>query len=151
MITVICLPFYNWEWEFKLKTAVSPGCTCLGMRYIQAASFPSIVSYPDPPRTWERGSGGLFLSQLPDLRAESDYRTRNYIQWRKHLTRDIVCMQCMGNVIITFFMPFDPAPCDKKSCLEYQTPGGSGHETIPSIPKSEGYEATRRKDFQSIL
>ena len=24
-------------------------------------------------------------------------------------------MQCMGNAIITFFMPFDPAPCDKKS------------------------------------
>ena len=40
-----------------------------------------------------------------------------------------------GNAIITFFMPFDPAPCDKKSCSEHQTlfplfGEGSGHETM---------------------
>ena len=39
-----------------------------------------------------------------------------------------------GNAIITFFTPFDPAPCDKKSRSEHQTlfplfGEGSGHET----------------------
>ena len=39
-----------------------------------------------------------------------------------------------GNAIITFFTPFDLAPCDKKSRSEHQTlfplfGEGSGHET----------------------
>ena len=39
-----------------------------------------------------------------------------------------------GNAIITFFTPFDPAPCDKKSRSEHQIlfplfGEGSGHET----------------------
>ena len=44
-----------------------------------------------------------------------------------------------GNAIITFFTPFDPAPCDKKSHLEHQTlfplfGEGSGHETMQVLP-----------------
>ena len=34
-------------------------------------------------------------------------------------------MQSVGNAIITFFMPFDLAPCDKKCRSEGE---GSGHE-----------------------
>ena len=44
-----------------------------------------------------------------------------------------------GNVIITFFMPFDPAPCDKKSRSEHQAlfplfGAGSGHKTSVHHP-----------------
>ena len=50
-----------------------------------------------------------------------------------------------GNAIITFFTPFDPAPCDKKSRSEHQTlfplfGEGSGHETM-----GRGGMGTRRK------
>ena len=37
------------------------------------------------------------------------------------LVWDLVCMQCMGNAIIAFFTPFDPAPDDKKCRSEHQT------------------------------
>ena len=54
-----------------------------------------------------------------------------------------------GNAIITFFMPFDPAPCDKRSCSEHQTlfplfGEGSGHETrhVGGGRKWDGKEAT---------
>ena len=30
-------------------------------------------------------------------------------------------MQCMGNVMVIFFTPFDPVPCDNKSRSEHQT------------------------------
>ena len=54
-----------------------------------------------------------------------------------HLHAIIVHAACnaWGNAIITFFTPFDPAPCDKKSRSVHQTlfplfGEGSGHETI---------------------
>ena len=95
-----------------------------------------LVSFPDPlAHVRERGSGVLsdfscHSSTIWELK--SDCRTHNYMRWCGNRARDLVCMQCMGNVRITFFTPFDPTPCNKKSCSEHQTlhfSGGSGHET----------------------
>ena len=54
--------------------------------------------------------------------------------WQSNRTLGIILHTAWGNAIITFFMPFDPAPCDKKSRSEHQTlfplfGEGSGHET----------------------
>ena len=68
-----------------------------------------------PPHVRERGSGVLndFLVTAP--RSESS----NQIAER-HRAREPVCLQCSAvrvngecNNLITFFTPFDPAPCDK--------------------------------------
>ena len=84
-----------------------------------------VALFPGSPHMLKRGSGVLndfscHSSGSPIWELESDCRMRNYIRdnilrlywWRlQSSTR-------LGNAMITFFMPFDPAPCDKKSRSE---------------------------------
>ena len=72
----------------------------------------------------ERVSGVLsdFLVTAPQSESSNQIAERVIIcDDVSNRAQDLVCMQCMGNAIITFFMPFDPAPCDKKSRSEHQT------------------------------
>ena len=77
-------------------------------------SCDKLVSFPDPlAHVRERGSGVLSdfsCHSSPIWELESDCRTCNYMRWCGNRARDLVCMQCMGSTIITFFTPFDPAP-----------------------------------------
>ena len=107
--------------------------------------------------SYQMGRGSSMIWKL-----ESDCRTRNWysttvlfnrgrcwIEWAMLLDTGRAIVQtaqlgiilhaacnAWGNAIITFFTPFDPAPCDKKSRSEHQTlfplfGEGSGHETRP--------------------
>ena len=70
-----------------------------------------VVSFPRE-RVW--CSERLLVTAPQSESSESDCRTHNYMQWRKLSTRSSMrAVQCMGNAIITFFAPFNPAPCDK--------------------------------------
>ena len=99
----------------------------------------------------ERGSGVLndfscHSSGSPIWELESDCRMRNYIRdnilqlywWRlQSSTR-------LGNAMITFFMPFDPAPCDKKSCSERFQEGLVMDERDSSTPNEDCWHSTYR-------
>ena len=76
---------------------------------------------PSPPRTCEKGGSGVLndfsCHSSPIRELESDCRTSSSTR----SSMPAVQCTCMGNAIITFFIPFDPAPCDKKCCSEHQT------------------------------
>ena len=97
-----------------------------------------VVSCPAPPRTCEKGGSGVLndfschSSAIRELK--SDYRTSSSTR------SSIPAVRCtrMGNAIITFFTPFEPAPIDKKCHSEHQTSfrfsgEGSGDETINRV------------------
>ena len=69
---------------------------------------------PNPsPHVRERGSGVLndfSCHSSPIRELESDCRTSSSTR----SSMPAVQYTCTGNAIITFFTPFDPAPCDKK-------------------------------------
>ena len=81
---------------------------------------PDLVSCPAPPRTCEKGGSGVLNNfschSSPIREFESDCRTSLSMRSSMPAVR---CM-CTGNAIITFFTPFDPAPCDKKCRSEHQ-------------------------------
>ena len=72
------------------------------------------------PHVQERGSSVLSVVTVPQPKG-SNQIAEHVITCNNVLARDLVCLQYMGNAIITFFMPFDPVPCDKKSRPEHQT------------------------------
>ena len=80
-----------------------------------------VVSCPAPLRTCEKGGSGILndfsCHSSPIRELESDCRTSSSTRSSMPAVR----CTCIGNVIITFFMPFDPAPCDKKCRSEHQT------------------------------
>ena len=80
-----------------------------------------LVSCPAPPCTCKKGGSGVLndfsCHSSPIKELESDCRTSSSTR----SSMPAVQFTCMGNAIITFFMPFDPAPCDKKCHSEHQT------------------------------
>ena len=80
-----------------------------------------LVSWPAPPRMCEKGGSGVlndfFCHSSPIRELESDCRTSSSTRSSMPAVR----CTCTGNAIITFFMPFNPAPCDKKFHSEHQT------------------------------
>ena len=93
---------------------------------------------PDLPGTcekeglvfWTTFSCQMRRDSFQSWELESDCRTHDYMQWhRQSSTRSsfllgiILHAACNAwrNAIITFFMLFDPAPCDKNSHSEHQT------------------------------
>ena len=96
----------------------------------------SLVPRPSSARMSERvwRSERLFLSLLPDLRARIRLQTHNYMRGCRQLSTRFSTHGVHRNAMITFFISFSPAPCDKKSRSEYQTliplfREGSGDET----------------------
>ena len=88
-----------------------------------------LVLCADPPRTCER-EGGVFSATFLVTWGGVAPCSESSNQIAEHIiicedagnrAQDSVRMECMGNVMITFFMPFNPAPCDKKSRSEHQT------------------------------
>ena len=81
----------------------------------------AVVSCPAPPRTCEKGGSGVLndfsCHSSPIRELESDCRTSSSMRSSIPAVR----CTCTGNAIITFFTPFDPAPCDKKCRSEHQT------------------------------
>ena len=99
----------------------------------------------------ERESGVLndfscHSSGSPIWELESDCRMRNYIRdnilrlywWRLESSTSL------GNAMITFFMPFDPAPCDKKSRSERFQEGLVMDEHDSSTPNKDCWHSTYR-------
>ena len=89
-----------------------------------------LVSCPTPPRTCEKGGSGVlndfFCHSSPIREFKSDCRTSSSTRSSMPAVR----CTCTGNAIITFFMPFDPAPCDKNTRPSFHFSGeGSGDET----------------------
>ena len=93
-----------------------------------------VSSCPAPPCMCEKGGSGVLndfschSSLIREL--QSDYRMSSSTRSSMPAVR----CTCTGNAIITFFTPFDPAPCDKKCRSEHQTlfplfGEGSGDET----------------------
>ena len=70
---------------------------------------PWVSLVPSPsPHVRERESGVLSdfsCHSSPIRELESDLRTRNYMWWRSNRARDLVCLQCMGNVMIIHSLP----------------------------------------------
>ena len=88
---------------------------------IQSHSRQRLVSCPAPPCTCEKGGSGVLndfpCHSSPIRELESDCRTSSSTRSSMPAVR----CTCTGNAIITFFTPFDPAPCDKKCRSEHQT------------------------------
>ena len=77
----------------------------------------SLVPSPSPHVGERRVWCSERCHNSPIRELESDCRTSSSTRFSMAAVR----CTCTGNAIITFFTPFDPAPCDKKCRSEHQT------------------------------
>ena len=126
IVHLICFPSTNLE---------DMVCMRLAGLIPRLLSTHPLVLMPRPSRTCEKESlvfWATFLVTAPPIwELQSDCRTicDDIGNW----AQDSVCMQCIGNAIITFFMPLTPPQVTRKVIQNIRPSfcfsGGSGHET----------------------